>query len=86
MFVAVGGGIARERREEGEKERERKRGGEREGEREGQREGGRDKERKRHWLLPICPPHHSITAKLNLRMTDAANQWRVSEVKSRSIP
>lgn len=36
-------------------------------------------------LLPSCPLQHSITAKLNLRMTDAANQGWVSEVKSISI-
>lgn len=36
-------------------------------------------------LLPIRSPQYSITVKLNLRMTDAANQRRVSEVKLRSI-
>lgn len=36
-------------------------------------------------LLPIWSLQYSITVKLNLRMTDAANQRRVSEVKLRFI-
>lgn len=37
------------------------------------------------WLLPIWPLQYSITVILNLRMTDAANQRQVREVKLRSI-
>lgn len=36
-------------------------------------------------LQPIWPPRRSVIAELNLRMTDAANQRRVGEVKLRSI-
>lgn len=49
-----------------------------------ERKGEREREMGR-WLLSPCPLHHPISAKLNVRMTDAAHQQQVREVKSRSI-
>ncbi len=46
-----------------------------------QRERERERERDGMWLLSPCPLHHPISGKLNVRMTDAAHQRQVREVK-----